>query len=103
MIVEYIRYQVDPGREDEFVQAYRSAAAALASSPHSLSYEVAQCAEEPGAFVVRLEWDSPQGHLEGFRNGPTFAAFFSAVKPFFPDIQEMRHYAPTDVRSGADV
>lgn len=99
MIVEYIRYSVAEGRASEFMEAYRQATAALEGSPHSLSYEVAQCAEEPGTFVVRLEWDSPEGHLEGFRNGPTFPAFMQAVGPFFSDIQEMRHYELTDVRS----
>jgi len=101
VIVEYIRYEVAQGREDDFLQAYREAAAALEGSPHSLSYEVAQCVEEPGAFVVRLEWDSAEGHLEGFRKGPTFPAFMAAVGPFFNDIQEMRHYERTAVHSDA--
>jgi heme-degrading monooxygenase HmoA len=99
VIVEYLRYTVPAGREDEFVDAYRQAAACLERSSHSLAYEVAQCVEDPTTFVVRLEWDSAEGHLEGFRRSPEFPGFFQAVQPFFHSIQEMRHYEVTPVRA----
>jgi heme-degrading monooxygenase HmoA len=98
VIVEYLRYTVPAGREDEFVEAYRQAAAALEQSPHSLAYEVAQCIDEPTTFVVRLEWDSPEGHLEGFRRSPQFGTFFQPVRPFVQSVQEMRHYRVTRVQ-----
>ena len=34
MIVEYIRYQIDTSRNDEFDDAYRRAGALLDASPH---------------------------------------------------------------------
>lgn len=49
--------------------------------------------EEPDSFVVRIQWDSVEGHEQGFRAAPHFAEFFTAVKPFFPQIQEMTHYS----------
>lgn len=99
MIVEYVRYTVPPARQTAFVEAYREAAAELRASTHCLRYELAQCVEEPTCFIVRIEWDSAEGHMQGFRKEPRFPSFFARVKPFFADIQEMRHYAVTDVRS----
>lgn len=99
MIVEYVRYTVPAERQSAFVAAYRDAAAELRASPHCLRYELTQCVEEPASFVVRIEWDSLAGHMQGFRKEAAFPGFFAKVKPFFADIQEMRHYAPTDVRS----
>src|SRR5262245_20100808 len=32
--------------------------------------------------VVRIEWDSGEGHLAGFRQSPEFRGFFEAVRPF---------------------
>jgi quinol monooxygenase YgiN len=92
VIVEYIRYRVSEATADGLVKAYEDAAGPLLESSHCLSYEVTRCTEEPTAFVVRIEWHSAQGHLEGFRRSPQFGRFFELVKPFFEQIEEMRHY-----------
>jgi quinol monooxygenase YgiN len=92
MIVEYIRYRVSPADHAGFIAAYRNAGADLSASPHCLRYEVTQGVEEPDDFIVRIEWDSIEGHEGGFRRGPHFPPFFARVKPFFSYIQEMKHY-----------
>ncbi len=93
MVLEYIRYTVPEARSAEFQHAYREAAAVLEADAHCLGYEVSQGVEEPEHFVVRIEWDSVEGHEQGFRTSPRFAEFFAAVKPFFAEIDEMKHYA----------
>jgi len=50
---------------------------------------------------VRIEWSSIEDHERGFRQSAGFQPFFAAVKPFFEQIEEMRHYRPTAVVSGA--
>jgi hypothetical protein len=45
--------------------------------------------------VVRIEWDSEEGHLSGFRQSAAFRTFLEAVGPFVNDIEEMRHYEVT--------
>ena len=39
------------------------------------------------------------GHLEGFRKSEAFQVFLQAVRPFFHDIEEMRHYEVTAISS----
>ncbi|HYQ04128.1 MAG TPA: antibiotic biosynthesis monooxygenase family protein [Polyangiaceae bacterium] len=97
MIVEYIRYSVPAARTDEFLAAYREASVELDASPHCLAYELSRCHEEPGSYVVRIEWESLAGHLQGFRTSPEFKRFFAKVQPFFEQIQEMRHYEVSGV------
>ena len=97
MVVEYIRYEIEPERAAEFEQAYARASAALDESEHCLSYELARGVEEPRNWILRIEWDSVDGHEQGFRKSPEFGPFFRAVKPFFEQIEEMRHYRPTEV------
>jgi hemoglobin len=92
VIIEYIRYTVESGRADAFRQAYADAGAILQADPRCVSYEVAQGLEEPTHFVVRIEWESLEGHLDGFRKDPAFSGFFALVRPYFDDIDEMRHY-----------
>ena len=101
MVIEYIRYRVAPDRSEEFERAYRRAAASLDASPHCLAYELARAIADPETYVVRIEWDSVDGHEQGFRKSSAFREFFSAVKPFFDDIEEMRHYQSLLDDSGA--
>ena len=54
--------------------------------------------EEPELYILRIEWDSLDGHMKGFRNSPEFREFFRYVQPFFNNIQEMRHYDLTNYR-----
>ena len=92
MVVEYIRYQIPAHQHLAFIEAYRSAGEELGSSAHCKGYQIAQGVEEPDNFIVRIEWDSLEGHEQGFRGSPPFAAFFAKVKPYFANIREMKHY-----------
>lgn len=98
MIVEYIRYTIPADRRAAFERGYAEAEAPLAASPHCLGYELARCAEDPTQYVLRIEWDSAEGHLQGFRRSAEFRTFFAAIRPFVDDIAEMRHYEPTGVQ-----
>jgi quinol monooxygenase YgiN len=58
--------------------------------------------EEPTSFILRIEWDSVEGHMEGFRKSPEFRAFFASVRPFVGQLEEMRHYERTGVLARGD-
>jgi quinol monooxygenase YgiN len=98
MIVEYVRYTVDASRVDEFLAAYEKGAVSLKDSSHCLGYELSQCTEARESFILRILWDSAEGHMKGFRTSEHFKPFFAAVQPFIKDITEMRHYEPTHLR-----
>ncbi|GAA1976182.1 group II truncated hemoglobin [Kitasatospora viridis] len=103
MIVEYIRYRIDEPRRAAFEAAYARAAQPLARAEQCLDYELTACAEQPGDYVLRIRWTSTEDHLRGFREGPEFRAFFTEIEPYVGAVEEMRHYAPTQVagRGGA--
>jgi quinol monooxygenase YgiN len=98
VIVEYIRYTIGAERADAFVSAYQTAAASLCESPACLAFELSRCTEAPDSFILRIEWESIEAHLEGFRRSPPFKAFFAAIQPYLGDITEMRHYQVTPVQ-----
>jgi heme-degrading monooxygenase HmoA len=81
VVIEYIRYAVELDEGDHFVAAYARAGQVLDADPHCLGFDVARGVEEPEHFVVRIQWDSIQGHEQGFR-----------TSPFFANIEEMKHY-----------
>jgi quinol monooxygenase YgiN len=92
MIVEHTQYKIDEKRKAPFEQAYRKAVEALASLNHYLRYELSRSAENPDYYTLRIEWDSEEGHLNGFRSSPEFKTFLSLVRPYVRDIQEMCCY-----------
>lgn len=92
MTTELIRYRIEGGQEEAFLQAYRAAGTFLERSSDCLSYDVLRGVEEPDRFVVVIRWQSVERHLEGFRKSADFPAFFAAVKPFFAAVEEMKHY-----------
>lgn len=98
MIVEYIRYKIDESRRDAFEKAYVKAGQPLTASSHCRAYELTRCTEDAEQYILRIEWDSADGHMKGFRSSPEFKAFFAAVQPYVKDIEEMRHYELTAAR-----
>jgi quinol monooxygenase YgiN len=92
VIVEYTRYKIDSTRREAFELAYQRAVGSLEASSHCVAYELSHCTEDSVHYILRIEWDSEEGHLKGFRSSPEFRAFFAAVQPFVRDIEEMRHY-----------
>jgi hypothetical protein len=48
--------------------------------------------EKPEYYIVCIERESVEGHEKGFQSGPNIAEFFSAIRPYVPGIDEMKHY-----------
>jgi quinol monooxygenase YgiN len=104
MIVEYIRYKLSKRATDSqgetsggLEAAYRAASSSLDASEHCLGYELTRCVEEQDRYILRIEWDSVEGHLKGFRRAAEFASFLEAIKPYIGQIEEMQHYVLTSV------
>jgi quinol monooxygenase YgiN len=89
---EVIRYKIADDQKDNFINAYTQASKYLRSSKYCLGYSLIQGDEEPNNFVVIIYWSSKDDHLNGFRKSADFSGFFNLVKPFYNDIQEMKHY-----------
>ena len=71
MIVEYIRYAIDPSRNDDFDEAYRRAGALLDASSHCQHWEVARSVDEPAKQIVRIAWTRPKDICRASGKAPT--------------------------------
>jgi heme-degrading monooxygenase HmoA len=60
--------------------------------PHCLGWELRRSVEEPGHYVVRIEWDSLAGHVHGFRESAPFQVFYGDLSAFAEFRQEMAHF-----------
>lgn len=101
MIVEYIRYKLPPATCPAFEADYARAASSLSASPFCLGYELSRCMDEAGIYVLRIRWTSAEDHMQGFRHSEHFPPFLASIRPYVPQIEEMRHYELTAVIGGA--
>lgn len=90
--VEIIRYNISGEQRSNFEKAYTEAGKYLQASQYCLSYQVIHGNEDPNNYIVIINWTSKEEHLQGFRKSPEFLPFFNLVKPFFNNIEEMKHY-----------
>ena len=95
--VEIIRYNITKENQQSFEQAYSGAGQYLQASQYCLGYQVIHGKEEPNHYIVVIHWTSMDDHLNGFRKSPQFMPFFNLVKPFFNNIEEMKHYELTPI------
>jgi quinol monooxygenase YgiN len=100
--IEIIRYDIPKDQWEQFEKAYDSAGKFLGKSKYCLSYAINKGSEEPNHYVVIIHWTSEDEHLNGFRKSPDFMPFFNLVKPFYNQIQEMKHYKELTLWSADD-
>jgi quinol monooxygenase YgiN len=89
---EIIRYKVAPDQQAGFLKDYTEAGKHLQASKYCQGYEIIQGDEEPNNYIVIIYWTSKDDHLNGFRKSAEFGPFFSLVKQYYNNIEEMKHY-----------
>ncbi len=94
--VEIIRYNILKENATSFESAYREAGKNLQNSPYCLGYTLLHGEDEENHFILTIQ-TSKEDHLDDFRKSAQFQAFFNLVKPYFKDIEEMKHYKQTSI------
>ncbi len=96
MTIEYIRYTIAADKREDFIASYSAAKEPLMASPYAMSFDICQCDDDPGEFILRIEWTSAEDHMRKFRGSREFKQFFAHIRPYVDDISEMRHYTRLD-------
>jgi quinol monooxygenase YgiN len=52
--------------------------------------------ESPSRFVLLVEWDSVEAHLQNFRSTGRFTAWRAAIGPFFAEPPHVEHFTDID-------
>jgi quinol monooxygenase YgiN len=92
MIVEYVRYVIPIADRQRFQDAFAKAGAVLSRSLNCLGWDLARCHDDPGSYILRIRWDSVDGHLRTFQGSGLFQDYVTAIRDFVPAMVETRHY-----------
>jgi heme-degrading monooxygenase HmoA len=92
MVLEVAQIAVLPGQEDDFVEAYRKARETLATTPGCRSVRMTRGIESPSRFVLLVEWDSVDAHLDNFRATDRFTTWRGLIGPYFDGAPNVEHF-----------
>jgi heme-degrading monooxygenase HmoA len=96
MVLEIADFAVLPGKEEEFVAAYREAVALLAATPGFRSARMTRGIETTTRFVLLVEWDSVEAHTVGFRESADFSRWRELIGPYFDGPPHVEHFHHVD-------
>jgi quinol monooxygenase YgiN len=95
MILEHVLLAVRPGEEEGFEAVLDEALGVIGTAQGCRSARILRGLESPSTFLLLVEWDSVEDHLEGFRGSPAFDRWRALVAPFWVELPDVRHFLPS--------
>jgi heme-degrading monooxygenase HmoA len=97
LIIEVIRYAIASGEEAAFEEAQRQAGVLLEKSSHCLGFTLTRATRHRSNYLMTIYWDSPDGHLIGFRQSGSFSEYQALLQPYAEMIEDASHYRKTGI------
>jgi heme-degrading monooxygenase HmoA len=94
MIVEIALLQAKPGAAEQLREGLCAARAVIARAPGYRGSVFYQGIEEPDSFILRVEWDAVEAHMQGFRQGPLLAEWRGHFAHLLVGHPKVTHYDP---------
>ncbi|TJZ78061.1 antibiotic biosynthesis monooxygenase [Rhodococcus oryzae] len=96
MILEHALLQVKSGRSAEFETAFGLARQIISSMAGFRTLSLSRCLEHPDTYLLLVEWDSLDDHVEGFRKSPQYEQWRSLLHDFYDLFPTVEHYEQVD-------
>lgn len=81
-----------PGHEEEFQSAFAEAKLIISASPGFVSLSLSRCIERPNVYLMLIEWERLEDHLEGFRNSEGFLTWRALLHHFYDPKPVVEHF-----------
>ena len=92
MITEHVLLPVRPGQEEAFEAAFTIAKQQILASPGCAGLTLSRCLERPSGYLLRVQWERLEDHLEGFRESPAFLEWRRLLHHFYDPPPVVEHY-----------
>ena len=92
MVLEVALIDVLPGSEDDFAAAYAKAHDILVATDGCLKVRMTRGVETPNRFVLLVEWESVDAHLDNFRATERFTTLRGLLGPYFDGAPRVEHF-----------
>jgi heme-degrading monooxygenase HmoA len=98
MILEAAYLRVTGGREAEFERAFGKASPLIAATPGYISHQLQRCLEEPGCYLLLVQWQTLQAHTEGFRGSARYAEWKALLHHFYDPFPTVQHFEQVEIQ-----
>jgi heme-degrading monooxygenase HmoA len=92
MILEHALLDVIPGEAVAFEDAFAQAKVIIASMPGFQSLRLSRCIEQPGRYLLLVEWDRLEDHTQGFRGSPEYERWRALLHHFYDPFPTVEHF-----------
>ena len=92
MIVEIALLKARPGAAAALRDGLRAARPVIARAPGYLGSVFYQGVEEPESCILRVEWETLEAHIPGFRGSPLLAEWRSHFYHLLDGTPTVTHY-----------
>ena len=92
MVVEQALLQVRSGQDDAFKQAITKAKPLIAASPGFIDLQVLPALEEPGCYLLLVQWESIADHRDGFRRSDRYQQWRALLHEFYDPMPQVRYF-----------
>jgi heme-degrading monooxygenase HmoA len=92
VILERAIFAVKPGEEQDFETAMEQAKDVISQSGGFRSFRLQRGIEQPSSYLLLIEWDSVEDHMQGFRESELFVRWRELIGPYFAAAPEVEHY-----------
>ena len=92
MILERALFAVQPDSEPDFEAAMEEAKEVIAQARGFRSFRLRRGIERPSTYLLLIEWDSVEDHMQGFRESDLFVRWRELIGAYFAAAPEVEHY-----------
>lgn len=92
MILEVAILDILPGKEQDYEEAFARAAGILSSMKGYRSHKLKKCIEKSNRYLLLVEWESLEAHIEGFRNSKEYQQWKDLLHHFYHPFPIVEHY-----------
>ncbi len=94
MIVEHALLPVAPERSADFEAAFVRARTIIAGMPGFRRLTLSRGVEQPGTYLLLVEWDTLEDHTVGFRGSDGYQEWRALLHHFYDPFPTVEHFEP---------
>ena len=92
MILEVAILDVKKGLESDFEVAFTQAREIISSMPGYISHDLQNCIENPGRYLLLVNWETLEDHTVGFRESDEYQLWRALLHHFYDPFPAVEHY-----------
>jgi len=94
MILEHAILDIVGGQESDFEHAFEDASSIISSMAGFRSLRLDRCVEQPSRYLLLVEWERLEDHVEGFRKSAEYQRWRGLLHRFYEPFPVVEHFEP---------